>query len=111
MLPYVDDRPRRAAAKVVVDRGVNIPEAWWSARIPSSTPSGSAAPKSGICLITQPMIDQLTWRADDRGSLGRLRGYPLIKTGGLADVAGALPAALAPHGVDDAHAAARLSRR
>nr|WP_250152564.1 glycogen synthase GlgA [Ancylobacter radicis] len=26
--------------------------------------------------------------------------YPLVKTGGLADVAGALPAALAPHGVD-----------
>ena len=26
--------------------------------------------------------------------------YPLIKTGGLADVAGALPAALKPHGVE-----------
>jgi glycogen synthase len=26
--------------------------------------------------------------------------YPLIKTGGLADVAGALPAALWPHGVE-----------
>ena len=26
--------------------------------------------------------------------------YPLVKTGGLADVAGALPAALAPHGVE-----------
>ena len=35
--------------------------------------------------------------------------YPLVKTGGLADVAGALPAALAAHGVDDAHAAAGLS--
>ena len=35
--------------------------------------------------------------------------YPLIKTGGLADVAGALPAALAAHGVDDAHAGAGLS--
>jgi len=26
--------------------------------------------------------------------------YPLIKTGGLADVAGALPAALKPEGVE-----------
>ena len=26
--------------------------------------------------------------------------YPLVKTGGLADVTGALPAALAPHKVD-----------
>ena len=36
--------------------------------------------------------------------------YPLVKTGGLADVAGALPAALARRGCRDAHAAARLSR-
>ncbi|MBX9596598.1 MAG: glycogen/starch synthase, partial [Roseomonas sp.] len=26
--------------------------------------------------------------------------YPLVKTGGLADAVGALPAALAPHGVE-----------
>ena len=37
--------------------------------------------------------------------------FPLIKTGGLADVAGALPAALAPHGRRDAHAVARAIRR
>ncbi len=43
------DRPRRAHSR----RG------WSSARTPSSTPSGSAAPESGICLITQAMIDRL----------------------------------------------------
>ena len=26
--------------------------------------------------------------------------FPLVKTGGLADVTGALPAALKPHGID-----------
>ena len=36
--------------------------------------------------------------------------YPLVKTGGLADVVGALPGALAAEG-GAAHAAARLSRR
>ena len=36
--------------------------------------------------------------------------YPLIKTGGLADVAGALPGALAREGVEMQHAAARVSR-
>ena len=36
-----------------------FPTAWSSARTPSSTPSGSAAPKAASCLITQPMIDKL----------------------------------------------------
>ena len=49
------------------------------------------------------------YQADDRapGELISLRvlsvaseAVPLVKTGGLADVAGALPAALAPHGVE-----------
>ena len=37
--------------------------------------------------------------------------YPIIKTGGLADVAGALPLALKARGNRDAHARARISRR
>ena len=37
--------------------------------------------------------------------------FPLIKTGGLADVTGALPLALAGQGVAVKHAGARLSRR
>ena len=35
--------------------------------------------------------------------------FPLIKTGGLADVAGALPGALAAEGRRHAHPVARLS--
>ena len=64
--------------------------------------------ENGVCLITQPMIDRL-------GDLMRVLSvtsevYPLIKTGGLADVAGALPPALGRARHRDAHAAARLSR-
>jgi hypothetical protein len=84
-------------------------------------PSASGARSKGICLITQPMIDRLA--LEDMTSLnvkilGRVivqvlsvasEVYPLVKTGGLADVAGALPGALAAEGVEVAHARARLS--
>jgi hypothetical protein len=37
---------------------------------------------------------------DDSRPVRHLEAVPLVKTGGLADVAGALPDALAPHGVE-----------
>ncbi len=51
--------------------------------------------ENGICLITQKMIDQLDCmsRIDVLAVASEI--YPLVKTGGLADVVGALPAALA----------------
>ena len=67
--------------------------------------------ESGICLITQPMIDRLAALSAMRVLSVASEVYPLVKTGGLADVAGALPPALARHGIDDAHAAARAIPR
>jgi hypothetical protein len=49
--------------------------------------------ESGVCLITQPMIDKLGAMSGAQSVLSVASEiFPLIKTGGLADVAGALPA-------------------
>ena len=64
-----------------------------------STPSASAAPKTASCLITQPMIDKLDAMSELNVLSVASEIFPLIKTGGLADVAGALPRALAREGV------------
>ena len=60
ILPVRRHRPPRAAAATSSSTAACAsPTAWSSARIRSSTRSASAAPTSGICLITQPMIDRL----------------------------------------------------
>ena len=57
------------------------------------------------------MIDRLQTAGTVRVLSVASEIFPLVKTGGLADVAGALPAALAPHGRRDAHAGAGLPCR
>ena len=45
ILPYARSGATRGCSKVVIDRGVRHSRTgWWSARIPSSTPSASGAP-------------------------------------------------------------------
>ena len=66
----------------------------WSARTRNSTPRRFRRTEAGVCLVTQ--TDDRP--APDMKSISALSVaseiYPLVKTGGLADVAGALPGAL-----------------
>jgi starch synthase len=51
-------------------------------------------------VIKQPMIDRLNFMKSIRVLSVASEIYPLIKTGGLADVTGALPIALKPEGIE-----------
>ena len=99
-MPYVNVGRHARLKNVVIDRGVQIPE--------------------GLVVGEDPEFDAKTvsnhrarhhadHAADDRqaGCMTPLRVlavaseiYPIVKTGGLADVAGALPAALRTHGIE-----------
>ena len=60
ILPYVRDRPRRARlSNVVIDRGVRIPDGLVVGEDPELDAKRFRRTESGICLITQPMIDRL----------------------------------------------------
>ena len=50
---------RGAARHVVVDRGVHIPDGLVVGEDPEFDASDFRRTESGICLITQPMIDRL----------------------------------------------------
>ena len=65
----------------------------------------STAPKRGICLITQSMIDAAVAVRWHEWHVSRVLSvasevFPIVKTGGLADVVGALPGALAGEDID-----------
>ena len=73
ILPYVEiGRGVRLQQGRRRSRRASFPRGWWSARIPCRTPSASAAPTRGVCLITQPMIDAARNMTRTRGPLGRL---------------------------------------
>ena len=96
VLPEVEIGRGVRLKNVIVDRGVRIPDGLVVGEDPELDAARFRRTESGICLITQ---------ADDR-QIGRMTAlnvlavtseiYPFVKTGGLADVAGALPLALAP---------------
>jgi glucose-1-phosphate adenylyltransferase len=59
ILPYVDIGQRARLSKVVIDRGVKIPEGLVVGDDPELDAKRFRRTDSGICLITQPMIDRL----------------------------------------------------
>ena len=111
MLPYVDIGRGARLKNVVIDRGVQHPGRPRGRRGSRARRQALPPHREGH-LPDHPADDRPAGQPDAMRVLSvASEVFPLIKTGGLADVAGALPAALAPHGVDAAHAAARLSRR
>jgi glucose-1-phosphate adenylyltransferase len=60
LLPYVDVARGARLTRVVVDRGVRIPEGLVVGEDPVLDAKRFRRSEKGICLITQPMIDALT---------------------------------------------------
>ena len=112
VLPYVDIGRPPGLRNVIIDRGVQIPDGLVVGEDPELDAQRFRRTDKGICLITQPMLDRLGSDGADRTFSAVVSEiFPLIKTGGLADVAGALPGALAARRRRRALAGARLSAR
>ena len=111
ILPYVDIGELARLKNVVIDRGVQIPEGLVVGEDPGTRcqtlPSDRARHQP-----YHPTHDRKARRMTALRLLSVASEiYPLIKTGGLADVTGALPAALAARGRCGPHPDPRLSVR
>ena len=84
---------------MVIDRGVDIPEGLVVGEDPEEDARRFRRTDNGVCLITQPMIDGFGADAVNVLMVAS-ECFPLVKTGGLADVVGALPRALAMSGCE-----------
>ena len=100
ILPDVEIGRRARLNNVIIDRGVRIPAGLVVGEDPELDAARFRRTEGGICLITQPMIDKLSRMTGIKVLAVASEIYPLVKTGGLADVAGALPRALRKHGVE-----------
>jgi glucose-1-phosphate adenylyltransferase len=60
VLPYVDIGRNSRLKKVVIDRGVKIPEGLVVGEDPDLDANRFRRTESGVCLITEPMIERLT---------------------------------------------------
>ena len=60
VLPYVDIGRNSRLKKVVIDRGVKIPEGLVVGEDPDLDAQRFRRTESGVCLITEPMIERLT---------------------------------------------------
>ena len=58
-LPYVTIGRKVRLRKVVIDRGVDIPEGLVVGEDPEEDARRFRRTDNGVCLITQPMIDRL----------------------------------------------------
>ncbi len=58
-MPYVEDRPECMLKKVVIDRGVVIPDGLIVGEDPVADAKRFRRTENGVCLITKPMIAKL----------------------------------------------------
>jgi glucose-1-phosphate adenylyltransferase len=58
-MPYVEIGRKVRLSKVVVDRGVVIPEGLVVGEDPTEDARRFRRTEEGVCLITQPMVDAL----------------------------------------------------
>ena len=58
-MPYVQINRNARLKKVIIDRGVNIPEGLVVGESPEDDARRFRRSEGGVCLITQTMIDQL----------------------------------------------------
>jgi glucose-1-phosphate adenylyltransferase len=59
VLPYVEIGRNSSLKKVVIDRGVKIPEGLIVGEDPELDAKRFRRTESGVCLITEPMIERL----------------------------------------------------